>query len=98
MKIEIDDEVARELAYMVRLHQEHGAPAEMDSVKRLIGYVLASVATGSRRPGSWERGMVQQMGLIADCDEHHAYRASYGEPAPVRSVPLSIGPDGTRCG
>ncbi|MBD3753026.1 MAG: hypothetical protein IE935_11525 [Micrococcales bacterium] len=31
MQIEINDDVARELAYMVRLHQEHGAPAQMDS-------------------------------------------------------------------
>lgn len=41
MQIEINDDVARELAYMVRLHQEHGAPAKMDSVERLVGYVLA---------------------------------------------------------
>lgn len=78
MKIEIDDDVARELAYMVRLHKEHGAPAEMESVERLVGYVLSSVADGSRRPGSWERGILVQMGLVADCDEHHEYRATYG--------------------
>lgn len=98
MKIEINDDVARELAYIVRLHTEHGAPAKIDSVEQLVGYILGSVADGSRRPGSWERGMLLQMGLIADCEEHHAYRASYGEPAPVRSVRLSKGPDGTRCG
>lgn len=79
MKIEINNEVARELAYMVRLHKEHGAPAQMDSVEQLVGYVLARVADGSRRPGSWERGIAQQMGLIADCDEHHEYRNAYGE-------------------
>lgn len=78
MKIEVNDDVARELAYIVRLHQEHGAPAKMDSVEQLIGYVLASVADGSRRPGSWERGMLRQMGLVADCAEHHEYRATYG--------------------
>lgn len=78
MQIEIDGDVARELAYMVQLHQQHGAPAKMDSVERLVGYVLACVADGSRRPGSWERGMLVQMGLIADCEEHHKYRATYG--------------------
>lgn len=78
MQIEIDDTVARELAYIVRLHREHGALAQMDSVDRLIGYILACVADGSRRPGSWERGMLVQMGLIADCAEHHVYRADYG--------------------
>lgn len=79
MQIEINEDVARELAYVVRLHQEHGAPAQMDSVERLVGYILACVADGSRRPGSWERGMLTQMGLIADCDEHHEYRATYGD-------------------
>ena len=81
MQIEIDDNIARELAYMVRLHQEHGAAAQMDSVERLVGYVLACVADGSRRPGSWERGMLAQMGLVADCAEHHEYRAEYGGAA-----------------
>lgn len=79
MQIEINDDVARELAYIVRLHREHGALAQMDSVDRLIGYILALVADGSRRPGSWERGMLVQMGLIANCAEHHVYRADYGE-------------------
>ena len=78
MQIKIDDTVARELAYIVRLHKEHGAPAQMDSVERLVGYVLACIADGSRRPGSWERGVLVQMGLIADCDEHHEHRATYG--------------------
>lgn len=78
MQIEIDDTVARELAYMVRLHQEHGALVQMDSVERLVGYVLACIADGSRRPGSWERGVLVQMGLIADCYEHREYRAAYG--------------------
>ncbi len=80
MKIEIDDQVASELAYIVRLHRAHGAPAQMDSVERLVEYVLTCVADGSRRPGSWERGMLVQMGLVASCDEHHEYRANYGEP------------------
>lgn len=78
MKIEINDDVARELAYMVRLHKEHGAPAQIESIEQLVGYVLGSVADGSRRPGSWERGMLVQMGLVADCDDHHEYRATYG--------------------
>ena len=79
MKIAVNDDVARELAYMVRLHTENGAPAQMESIEQLVGYVLASVADGSRRPGSWEREILVQMGLIADCYEHHEYRATYGE-------------------
>ena len=60
MQIEINDDVARELAYMVRLHQDHGAPAQMDSVERLVGYVLACVADGSRRPAHGSGGCLSR--------------------------------------
>ena len=79
MKIEISDDTARELAYMVELHQTHGAPNPMGSVERLVGFALATVADGSRRPGAWERQMLESMGLVADCAEHHQYRAHYGK-------------------
>lgn len=80
MKIKINDKVARELAYIVELHKEHGAPNSMDSVDQLVAYVLASVADGSRRPGSWERQMLNIMGLVADCSAHLEYRDKYGAP------------------
>lgn len=75
---EVDPEVYQELQYMIALHEKHGAPNPMQSVQALISYVLASIADGSRRPGSWERQLLQSMGLVADCAEHHAYRDSYG--------------------
>ncbi len=78
MQITVNGSVLKELDYIVELHRTHGATNPMDSVDALIGFVLASVADGSRRPGSWERGMLEQMGLIADCDEHYTYRARYG--------------------
>ncbi|WP_043682839.1 MULTISPECIES: hypothetical protein [Burkholderiales] len=78
MQITVNSSVLKELEYIVELHRTHSAPNPMDSVAVLIGFVLASVADGSRRPGSWERGMLEQMGLIADCDEHYTYRAQYG--------------------
>ena len=78
MQIEINDDVARELAYMVQLHQAHGAPAKMENIEMLINYALTCVADGSRRPGSWERELIQRMGLVADCDEHHQYRPNFG--------------------
>jgi hypothetical protein len=80
MHITIHPEILKELEYLVSLHQEHGAPKPMESVEQLVGYVLASVADGSRRPGSWERGMLDRLGLVADCAEHHAYRPRYGAP------------------
>lgn len=80
MKIEISERVASELAYIVELHKEFGAPNSMDTVEQLVSYVLSSVADGSRRPGSWERGMLENLGLVADCDEHNRYRQGYGNP------------------
>lgn len=46
----------------------------------IIYQVLYAVADGSRRPGSWERGMLESMGLAADCAEHQVYRIEYGRP------------------
>ena len=79
MKINIHPEVLKELEYLVELHQRYGAPAPMDSVESLVSYVLASVADGSRRPGAWERQLLEMMGLVAEGDEHHYYRAQYGK-------------------
>lgn len=84
MKVKIKEDVLAELEYMVRLHKEHGAPAEFDSVERLVGYVLRSIADGSRRPGSWERQILEMMGIATDCIEHNTYRATYGKPEDVQ--------------
>lgn len=81
MNITIHPEVEKELRYLVELHQQHGAPNTMETVEDLITYVLASVADGSRRPGAWERQLLEMMGLVADCDAHHYYRNHYGEEA-----------------
>jgi len=80
VNIDLDPGVLAELQYMVELHREHGAPNPFESVDELVRYVLSSVADGSRRPGSWERGMLNSMGLVANCDEHHEYRPTYGKP------------------
>ncbi len=84
MQITISPAVLKELEYMVKLHQEHGAPNPMDSVEQLVGFVLASVADGSRRPGAWERGLLEQMGLIAEGEAHQVYRRDYGAPADLQ--------------
>lgn len=80
MQINIDDNVAAELTYLVELHKQHGAPNQVESVEQLVGYVLASVADGSRRPGAWERQLLEMMGLVADCEAHQEYRGTYGRP------------------
>lgn len=81
MQITINPDVLSELQYLVDLHREHGAANPMESVQELVDYVLASVADGSRRPGAWERGMLDAMGLVADCDEHQVFRPAFGAPA-----------------
>lgn len=78
--IKIHPAVYQELQYMVDLHKEHGAPNQMESVAELVAFVLATVADGSRRPGSWERQCLYPMGIIAECPETEEYRADYGSP------------------
>ena len=80
MNIETHPAVIVELEYMIELHQRYGVPNPMSSVEDLVGYILSSVADGSRRPGSWERQMLHSMGLVAECDEHETYRSDYGKP------------------
>ncbi|HEX5421866.1 MAG TPA: hypothetical protein VFY39_17890 [Gammaproteobacteria bacterium] len=76
--IDLDPGVRKELEYLVELHRRYGAPMTMTSLEALVGYVLASIADGSRRPGAWERQLLEHMGLVADCDEHHQYRPHGG--------------------
>lgn len=78
--VTLNPEVLKELVYIVELHKRHGAPNRMNSVQDLIDTILASIADGSRRPGSWERGLLERMGLVAD-DEHCSYRPHYGPEA-----------------
>lgn len=79
MQITLDPHVEAEFKYMLDLLEIDGN-SPFDGVESLVAYILSSIADGSRRPGSWERGMLRQMGLVADCDAHHVYRATYGEP------------------
>lgn len=78
MHIALEPDVQKELEYLVELHQKHGAPNAMQSVEQLVAFILTSFADGSRRPGSWERQMLEMMGLVADCDEHDQHRSRYG--------------------
>ncbi len=78
--IDLDAGVRKELEYLVELHARYGAPMPMTSIEDLVSYVLACVAEGSRRPGVWERLLLEHMGLVADCDEHHQYRPHGGKP------------------
>ncbi|MDD9640736.1 hypothetical protein MXM81_17680 [Serratia plymuthica] len=70
LQVTVDPEIAGELAYMLKLQQTCGAAVQLENVEGLIHYILTSIADGSRRPGSWDRGLLVQLGLVADGDEH----------------------------
>jgi len=78
LEIKIGPGIRAELEYIVALHKKSGAPNGMDTLEDLIAYILASVADGSRSPGSWERELLEKMGLVSDADEHQVYRSEYG--------------------
>ena len=81
ISVQIDAAVYSEFVYMCELAEKHGSNSGYLQPDRLIAYVLSSVADGSRRPGSWERQILEVMGLVVDCDEHYEYRSSFGNPA-----------------
>jgi hypothetical protein len=78
--LHINERVLSELEYLTKLHQKHSAINAVENVEDLINTVLNSIADGSRRPGAWERQILDMLSLVADCPEHHAYRATYGAP------------------
>jgi len=80
IEVALSDETEAELRYLVELHGEFGAPNAQDTVAELLAYVAAAVADGSRRPGAWERELLEKMGLVPDTDQAHEYRAQYGRP------------------
>jgi hypothetical protein len=80
LKLTVDDGVLSELAYIVKLHKAHGAPNPHETVESLVLYVLSAVADGHRRPGAWERSMLDSMGIVPETDLSYEYRPQYGEP------------------
>ena len=80
MQIDINDYLVEEFKYLIELHQQHGPATHLESVEQLVGFILMSIADGSRRPGAWERQLLYPMGLVANCAEHECYRADYGKP------------------
>lgn len=85
MKIEIDSKVYSEFKYMLKLLKKQPQAEQIginipETTEALINKALDHLATGSRRPDSWERSLIHSMGFVSDADEHHTYREEYGEP------------------
>lgn len=69
-----------ELDYLVKLHREHGAVNPQETIESLLEYVASAIADGSRRPGAWERSLLESMGLVPDTESAQVYRSQYGDP------------------
>ncbi|MGZ6393928.1 MAG: hypothetical protein ACXWQA_07010 [Pseudobdellovibrionaceae bacterium] len=81
MQIEISGGLYSEFEYLHELLKKGSSSGlEFDTPQELIAYALCSIANGSRRPVSWERGMLESMGLVASCPEHFEYRQAYRKP------------------
>ncbi|MFD1244002.1 hypothetical protein ACFQ3H_02315, partial [Paralysiella testudinis] len=76
----LPDAYASEFLYMAELLNKEAAYPRL--YQYIIYQVLYAAADGSRRPGGWERGLLERMGLVADCPEHQVYRAEFGRPSP----------------
>ncbi|WP_211831017.1 hypothetical protein [Kistimonas asteriae] len=86
LTISLNPDVLAELEWLVETHQTHGAPTQVGSVEELITHVVSSIADGSRRPGSWERSMLDMMGLISNSPWLEYYRSKYGKPEGAEEV------------
>ncbi|MFI3184767.1 MAG: hypothetical protein QX198_02165 [Methylococcaceae bacterium] len=84
VSVEIDGDIFAEFEYLLTLLKKSDNADGLDNTADLINYILMGFADGSRRPGSWERGMLDSMSLVADCEEHQAYRENYGDPKPTQ--------------
>lgn len=84
VSVEIDGDIFAEFEYLLTLLKKSDNADGLDNTADLINYILMGFADGSRRPGSWERGMLESMSIVADCEEHQAYRENYGVPKPTQ--------------
>ncbi len=95
--VEICADLMDELRHLADQHRRHGAPNRQESVEDLVNYVLSAVVDGYRRPGSWEAGLLEPMGLVPyaedswaeepedeDLDDDEEDRFGYARPLPGR--------------
>lgn len=80
VSVEVDGDIYAEFEYLLTLLKKSNNADGLETITDLINYILMGFADGSRRPGSWERGMLESMSVVADCKEHQVYRQEYGEP------------------
>lgn len=80
IEVELPSGVASELRYLLDLMEDESWGVAYATIEELCSYVMTTIADGSRRPGSWERQVLESMGLVSERLEHHVYRSDYGPP------------------
>ncbi|MGC3873385.1 hypothetical protein ACPF7Z_08950 [Halomonas sp. GXIMD04776] len=81
LTITLPADVHAELEYLTKLQKQHGAAIPWETVEEMMQEVAVAIADGSRRPGAWERQLLDMIGLTPECEEARHYREQYGEPA-----------------
>ena len=62
-EIYLNPETVEWLYALQKWHSEDGYG--YDTLEEMMEYVMDCIATGARRPGSWERQMLGMMGLVS---------------------------------
>jgi hypothetical protein len=76
LNVELSDYDREELDRIIQYHQESDAPNEFHSLNDLATYVLSAIADGSRRPGSWERSIIESLGIVASHPDHQVHHTN----------------------
>ena len=84
MEVKIPAEIQRELEHLIDLHQKHGAPNPMGNTENLIRFILASVAKGSKNPGSREGVILEIMGIVPNGEATNVHRHHHDNPEKIK--------------
>ena len=64
IRVGINAGIYKKLETLFEEQLKYGCPNRRDSINGMINSILGAVVDGVERSGSWERGMVESMGLI----------------------------------
>ncbi len=84
MEVKIPTAIQRDFEHLIDLHRKHGAPNPMKNTNNLIRFILATVAKGSKNPGSREGVLLEIMGIVPNRKAHNDYRHHYGNPDEIK--------------
>ena len=79
LTIEIDTGAKKELDFLFKSGLEDDIHS-FETVENMLSYILHSIADGSRRPGAWERQILEMTGIVPNNPIFHEHRSTYGNP------------------